>query len=123
MSATTASGRSGGHQRARLAGRPHDGLVGLQRALARGEDVVLGRGRERACPRPRRRPPSASRSAATTSWPRAHERAPERDERERVARVAEGAQQQPQRDGQAAGKLGDQAQLLEALLPRPTPSA
>ena len=41
-----------GDQRPRLAGRPHDRLVGLQRALARGEDVVLGRGLEPPSPRP-----------------------------------------------------------------------
>ena len=119
MSATTDVGRERRHERPRLPRRAHHRLVGLQRPLERGEDVVLRRRRERACP--------SALDVVLPALPRLQrhlvparaQRAPERDDRERVARVAEGAQEQPQRTRQAAGKLRDQPQLLEALLLRP----
>ena len=81
--------------------RALDRLVGRQRALARGEDVVLGRGGE-GHPlgldvlAPAR--PGLQRHVVAA----AGERAAERDRRKRVARVAEGAEQEPQALAQAA---------------------
>ena len=84
------------HQRPRLPRRPQHGLVGLQRPFERGEDVVL-----------RRRLEAHSRGAHVVLparpglqhhlVPARGKRPAQRDERKRVPRVAEGAQQQPQR--------------------------
>ena len=47
MSETATSGANDAHELARRPRRAHRRLVGLQRLLARGEDLVLGRGGER----------------------------------------------------------------------------
>ncbi|HLL92900.1 MAG TPA: hypothetical protein VK252_08170 [Solirubrobacteraceae bacterium] len=80
------------HQRDRVRGRMHHRLIEVQRLRTRGEDLVLRRRRERqalildvllpARPRLQRH-----------LMPARRQRAPQRDHREGVARVAERAQQ------------------------------
>ena len=82
------------HERDRLARRALDRLVGRQRALARGEDVVLRRRREGhplALDVLLPAPPGLQRDR----MPAARELAAERDHREGVPGVAEGPEQDP----------------------------
>ena len=85
-------GRDRAHERDRLAGRALDRLVGRQRPFARGEDVVLGRRREAhplvldvLLPAP----PGLQRDVV----PAAGQLAAQCDDREGVARIAEGVEQ------------------------------
>ena len=75
--------------------RPHRRRVGLQPLVRGGEDLVLGRRREAHARRLDRLAPLLQVSSAT-SWPRSTQRVAQRDHRERVARVAEGAEEDPQ---------------------------
>ncbi len=106
-------------------GGVHDGLVEVERLGPRREHLVLGRGGEGHALGLDVRlpaPPGLQRDVV----PARGERAAERDHREGVTRVAEGAQQDAHRrtggrvqrlpGGRgSAGELGEQPQLLEAL--------
>ena len=89
-------GAQRGHQGTRHRRRAHHGLVGLQRPLARGEDVVLGRRLEGHPGGVHVGFPARPRLQHHLV-PARHELAAQRDEGERVPGVAEGAQQEPQR--------------------------
>ncbi len=112
MSATTTSGCSSRTSGRVSVGGLDDGLVEVQRLGARGEDLVLGRRREGEALgldvlAPAR--PGLQRDLVAAG----RERAPERDHREGVAGVAEGAQQHTHASGRR--ELGHEPQLLQAL--------
>ncbi len=104
----------------------HDRLVEVERLGPRGEHLVLGRRREVESLRLDVPPASAPRLQRDVV-PARGERAAERDHREGVTGVAEGAEQHPSRwprvrsasarhrRDASAGELGEQPQLLEAL--------
>ncbi len=79
-------------ERQRVARRPYDGLVGLQCTTQGGEDVVLGRRREAEALRlDLRLPPTPGLHDHLVPVPA--EGPPEGDDRERVSRIPEGAEQ------------------------------
>ncbi len=87
------------HERERVAGGVHDGLVEVQRRPAAiREDVVLGGGGEAHTLRLHVARASAPRLQRHLV-PARRQRAPERDHREGVARIPEGAEQHPPRTG------------------------
>ena len=108
------------HQRPRLARRPQHRLVGLQRPLARGEDVVLGRRLEAHARGPHVVLPALP-GLQHHLVPARRERAAQRDQRERVPGVAEGAQQQPQRSVRRR-QAPRRAAAARGARPGPTPS-
>ena len=85
-------GRERPHERRGLARRPHRRFVRLQGPLPRREHLVLGRGGERPSPPPRPAAPAPPRLDAT-SCPRSTSADAQRQHRERVPRVAEGAEE------------------------------
>src|SRR5205085_1723697 len=80
------------HMRERGQAKAAPGLVGLERPFARGEDVVLRRGREGHALRLGRRLPALPRLERDL-MPASDQLAAQRDDRERMPRVAERAEE------------------------------